>query len=412
MLDAIVVGAGPYGLSIAAFLRGRGLAFRIFGRAMDSWISRMPHGMMLKSDGFASNIYDPAKEFTLEQFCRERGIAYRDSGLPVSLETFGAYGLAFMERMAPTVEDVMVARIERQADGFQVELENGETLQSRRVILAVGITHFARVPPQLAHLPPEALSHSNSHTDLTKFRDRKVIVLGGGSSALDLAGLLKASGADVHVVTRRTELVFHSRPSDKPRSWWQRIRHPQSGLGPGLRSRFFANWPWAFHYLPERVRLWNVQRALGPSGGWFVRDMVVGKVPLLLGQQVESAAFENGQVHLRLRSVDGAQCDIAADHVIAATGYKVDLSRLAFLSPAMRSNLRTVEGAPALSKNFESSIPGLYFVGIAAANSFGPLMRFAFGARFAAERVTASVAHAVARDHAPETAVRLVAAPK
>src|SRR5580693_2316182 len=113
MIEAAIIGAGPYGLSIAAHFRGRGIPFRIFGRPMDSWLSHMPKGMMLKSDGFASNIYDPAKEFTLGRFCAERGIPFADSGIPVDLDTFAAYGLAFKERMVPELEDRLVSRVER-----------------------------------------------------------------------------------------------------------------------------------------------------------------------------------------------------------------------------------------------------------------------------------------------------------
>jgi cation diffusion facilitator CzcD-associated flavoprotein CzcO len=87
MIEVAIVGAGPYGLSIAAHLRGLGIPFRIFGRPMDSWVSHMPKGSCLKSDGFASNIYDPNSEFTLEKYCSEQGIEYAHMGIPVHLET-------------------------------------------------------------------------------------------------------------------------------------------------------------------------------------------------------------------------------------------------------------------------------------------------------------------------------------
>ena len=142
MLDTVIIGAGPYGLSIAAHLRLRGIPFRIFGRPMDSWLQHMPKGMMLKSDGFASDIYDPEQAFTLRQFCAERGIEYADTGVPVRLETFGAYGLAFRERMVPELEDKLVVSIDRSPGGFVLRHDDGETFQARRVVLAVGITHF------------------------------------------------------------------------------------------------------------------------------------------------------------------------------------------------------------------------------------------------------------------------------
>ncbi|MFZ0300351.1 MAG: NAD(P)/FAD-dependent oxidoreductase [Candidatus Sulfotelmatobacter sp.] len=400
MLNTAIIGAGPYGLSIAAHLRRSGIPFRIFGRPMDSWLEHMPKGMMLKSDGFASDIYDPEKAFTLRQFCAERGIEYADAGVPVRLDTFSAYGLAFRDRMVPELEDKLVASVERLTGAFLLRLEDGETFQARRVVLAVGITHFEYVPENLAHVPAQLLSHSARHREVEPFRGHSVVVIGGGASALDLAGLLREAGADVQLVSRREELKFHSQPTGKRRSQWQQIRHPQSGLGPGMRSRFFANAPGVFYYLPERLRLELVRRTLGPSGGWFIRDKVIGKVPLHLGCTTQGAEVKNGRVHLTVQAVDGTKREIITEHIIAATGYRVDLERLKFLNPAIRSQLKTVAGAPMLSSTFESSMPGLYFAGVAAANSFGPVMRFAFGAGFAARTLTRALAKSVVKEPA------------
>jgi len=213
---------------------------------------------------------------------------------------------------------------------------------------------------------------------------------------MDLAGLLGEAGAKVQMVSRRTELKFHSQPTGKPRSLWQQIRHPQSGLGPGMRSRFFADAPGVFYYLPERIRIEAVRRSLGPSGGWFIRDKVIGKVPLHLGCTPLGAEVRNGNVHLRVRAQDGQERELVTGHLIAATGYRVNLERLQFLSADIRSKVDVVNGAPVLSSSFESSIPGLYFAGVAAASSFGPVMRFAFGAGFAARTLTRALARSLA----------------
>jgi thioredoxin reductase len=397
MVNVAIIGAGPYGLSMAAHLRHRGISFRIFGRPMDSWLRHMPKGMLLKSDGFASNIYDPDGDFTLERYCSEQGIPYSDTGLPVSLDTFAAYGLAFRERMVPDLEDTMVVSLDRDSSGFRLSLEGGEELMARRAVLAVGITHFEYLPPSLAHLPPEFLSHSFRHHNLEPFKGRSAAVIGGGASAIDLAGLLQDVGAEVQLVARQASLRFHSAPKNKPRSRWQRIRHPQSGLGPGLRSRFFSDAPNLFHHLPERLRLETVRRALGPSGGWFAKEKLV-RVPILLGYTPQRADIHGGRVRLQLCSANGDEREALAEHVIAATGYRVDAGKLTFLSTGIRSQLKAVEGGPVLSSAFESSVPGLYFVGVAAANSFGPLMRFAFGAGFAARTVTRTIVKALSSD--------------
>jgi thioredoxin reductase len=397
MTKVAIIGAGPYGLSLAAHFRSRGIPFRIFGRPMDSWLAHMPKGMMLKSDGFASNIYDPESRFTLKQFCAERGIEYADMGIPVKLGTFCDYGLAFRDRMVPELENKPVVAIERSGNGFQLRLEDGEEFKVERVVLAIGITHFEHVPEDLAQLPPGFVSHSYRHYDLTPFKGKNVVVLGAGSSAIDMAGLLRDAGADVQLVARATSLKFHTKPEPgKRRSFWQRLRHPDSGLGPGMRSRFFSEWAWLFHYLPESLRIHLVRTTLGPSAGWFVKDKVMGRVPLVLGHTVESTEIKNGKVLMHLRGLDGSKKEILTEHIIAATGYKIKMDRLEFINPEIRSKVKCVGGYPALNTSFESSVPGLYFVGLAAANSFGPVMRFAYGAGFAAQRVTQAVAKAFA----------------
>ena len=125
---------------------------------------------------------------------------------------------------------------------------------------------------------------------------------------------------------------------------------------------------------------------------------MIGRVPLLLGYTPQRAEIEGGRVRVHLRAPDGGEREILTEHIIAATGYKVDLERLTFASSEIRSQLKAVNGTPVLSSAFESSIPGLYFVGIAAANSFGPVMRFAFGAGFAARTITRTILKSLPED--------------
>lgn len=356
---------------------------------MDSWLSHMPNGMFLKSDGFASNISDPGCELTLKRFCADNGIEYADSGVPVSLSTFTAYGVTFRKRMVPNLEEKMVESVTRIPEGFRIRLDDGEEFDTRRVVLAVGITHFSHLPQQLAGFSSNLVSHSSAHHDIEHFRGKTVAVVGAGSSALDLAGLLNEAGADVTLIARPTTLKFHGKPvRGRPRSTWDRIRRPQSGLGPGLKSRFFSNSPLGFYHLPQSVRLRIVKTHLGPSGGWFIKDKVVGSVPLMLGTTIEHLEAIGVRVRLSAVSAPGIRREIEVDHVIAGTGYKVDLCRLSFLDERLRSNVKVLEQSPVLSTTFESSVPGLFFIGVAAANSFGPLMRFAYGADFSARHLT------------------------
>ncbi len=381
-----IVGAGPYGLSLAAHLNDRKADFQIFGEPMQFWRDHMPKGMHLKSDGFASNLYDPKCAYALRHYCQEQGINYKDTRLPVELDTFVKYGIAFKTRFVPQLRSNYIVNIDKTSNGFSLRLDNDDAITARRVVVAAGIRDFRHIPSSLKALSSQYVTHSSDHHELTSFRNRDVVVLGAGASATDIAALLKDNGARVQLVARGQFIRFHS-VGDGKQSILQKLRHPNSGIGPGLRAQFYCDAPGLFHYLPEQLRLQIVRRTLGPAGGWFMKDRVIGRIPLLVGSSLEDAKVKQSRVHLTIRGADGASHELSADHVIAATGYKLDLQRFDFLAAEIRSRLKAVDGTPILSSSMESSIPGLYFMGTIAANSFGPMMRFAFGAHFAAARI-------------------------
>jgi thioredoxin reductase len=398
--DVAIIGAGPYGLSIAAHLKARGVAFRIFGTPMSFWRDHMPKGMHLKSEGFASSLYDPGSTFTLEVYCKEKGIPYAHTGNPVALEVFTAYGLEFQRRFVPELEIRSVNLLERTAEGFRIRLDDGETFTSRRVVVAVGLTHFEYMPPMLAALPEEFITHSAQHHELDRFKGHDVAIVGAGASALDLAALLHQAGAHVEVIARKSVIRFHDPPEKTEPSLLDRLRAPVTGIGPGWKLFLCTNAPLIFRQMPQEFRLEKVKQILGPAPCWFTKEQVVGKVGLNVGVNVTEAKAENGRVKLQLTDNSGMRKTLTADHVIAATGYKVDLRRLAFIDPDIQSRLQTVEHTPVLSSNFESSVPGMYFVGITSANTFGPLLRFAFGAGFASRRLSRHLAKTADRKSA------------
>ena len=402
-IDVAIVGAGPYGLSIAAHLAQRRLSFRVFGKPMESWL-QMPCGMTLKSEGFASSLYDPKGVLPLGRYCRERGLGYADLGLPVPLAMFCEYGLAFQRRFVPTLEQHMVRGLKNSGEHFTLELDNGETFNARRVVVAVGISHFAHMPGSLSGLPAARVSHSSAHADVSRFRGTDVTVLGAGASAIDLAVLLHEAGARVRLVTRRKSLPLHGRMR-LPRPLSDRLREPMSEIGPSWRSWFFTNAAPLFHRFPARRRLNWAKSHLGPAGGWFMAERIK-PVPVTFGLTRVGATALVDKVRVSFEDQDGNCSRIETEHLIAATGYRADIGRLAFLEPALREAVQVLEGAPILSPHFESSVPGLYFVGPAAVHSFGPVMRFAAGAKFASRRIASHLAGAAGKvsfEHAQRT---------
>lgn len=392
--DVVIIGAGPYALSIAAHLRSAGVRFRIFGTPMQTWRTQMLRDSHLKSEGFATCLYEPSGTFTLKAYCAARGLPYADIGRPVPLATFIDYAMAFQQRHVPELEQRDIVAVASSASGFTLRVADGETVAARQVIVAVGISRFQHVPPELAALPAEHASHSSAHSTVDHFARRDVVVVGGGASALDVAMELVRADARVRLVARREALRFNNPP--RPRSLRERIAAPMSGLGPGWKSRLSTDAPLLFHAMPEWFRIEVVRRHLGPAPCWFTREPTEGKVEFLLGRRLHGATIDSGRVRLTLANADGVLQDLTADHVIAATGYRVDLTRLAFLADDMRAAIRLCDTSPALTAHFESSVPGLYFVGAAAANSFGSVSRFVFGAGFTARRLSAHLARTAA----------------
>lgn len=381
MIDVAIIGAGPYGLSIAAHLRSRGIEHRIFGRPMESWRQRMPQGTLLKSDGFASNLSSPEPQYSLRDYCELRGLSYDDKARPVPLETFIEYGLWFQRHLVPEIDERRITRVDRGNGNFSLQTEDGERFEAKRVVLAIGISEFAWIPPEFADLPPRFLTHSSQHQTVSDFGGQEVTILGGGASAIDLAALFHEKGAKVCIMARRREISFHNPPTEK-QTVRQRLRHPSSGLGPGWKSRIYTQAPFLFRYLSVKTRLKIVREHLGPAGGWPMRERVEGKIPMILGARNVTANVVNERVQLLYLDRNCQRAEHTTDHLIAATGYRADVNRLNFLSSALQQQLRTLGGSPVLSTRFESSVPGLYFVGLAAANSFGPVMRFAYGADY------------------------------
>jgi cation diffusion facilitator CzcD-associated flavoprotein CzcO len=387
LVDIAIIGAGPYGLSIAAHLRKTPLSYRIFGTPMESWSEKMPKGMMLKSDGFASSLYDPDSEFTLRHYCEQHGLPYSDVGLPVPGDTFVAYGRAFQQRFVPNLEHTNITSVRKFSDRFELQTAEGDIFQARNVIVAAGITHFRHLPPFLADLPEDYVTHSLHHYDLDRYAGKEVAVIGAGASAVDLAALLNEAGAKVVLVARREQIAFHS-PSKEPRPLLQRMLNPRSGLGLGWKSRLCTDAPLLFHALPLKLRIRAVQRHLGPAPGWFVRDKVIDRFPLHLGVKIKGASIQSGKVHLNIVEKDGTDKEMVLDNIIGATGFHVDIERLWFLDESIRKQIETADDSPVLSRRFESSVRGLYMVGLASANSFGPLCRFAYGAKYTAKHLS------------------------
>ena len=387
-LDTAIIGAGPYGLSIAAHLRTKGHPHRIYGRPMESWRKFMPEGMILKSEPFASNLWDPDRRFTFERYCRAQRIPYEPVGQPLPLERFLRYAEWFQQNTREEPEDVTVRRIRPKGHGgFTLEFADGRQVNSRRVVLATGHIAYRVLPSELAAIPAPTVAHSAQMEPVAHYADRDVTVIGGGQSALETAAILHEIGARVRLLVRESRLDWWTEPQCN-RPVITRLRYPEAAVARGWQSLAIAELPRVFRLFPPEKRHPFVAAAYGPGGSWWLRDRVEGRIDIHLGTRITEASQSDGQVRLKLASPTGSE-ELLTDHVIAATGFKVDIDRLDYLDTALKHQIqREAGGIPALSPTLESSVQGLYFVGITSAPVFGPIMRFMYGAKHAAPLVT------------------------
>src|ERR1700742_4869148 len=209
MSDVLVIGAGPFGLSISAHLRHRGIEHTIVGRPMDTWRAHMPLGLFLKSEPYGSVISSATRGYDIATYSRLHGFDdYVDRVGPLSLERFLGYADWFTRQLVPDIQDVTVTGVIPSGDGSKVEFAEEAPVLARQVIIATGLLPYAHIPNDLPGLPADLMTHSSAHRQLDQFRGRRVAVIGGGQSALQTAALLHETGADVQVVVRRQQLTW------------------------------------------------------------------------------------------------------------------------------------------------------------------------------------------------------------
>ena len=350
----------------------------------------MPKGMNLRSEPYGSDLASPRPGYDVESYCASHGLDYVARLGPLSRERFVAYGDWYVENLVPDVLDYTVTDVTPVDGGFRVAFAEAESVLARRVIVATGVRPYASLPAQLQGLPSDLVSHTIDHHDLSRFQGRRVAVVGIGQSALETAALLHEEGASVTMVGRGPSIYWIT-PNPAHMSRLAQIRVPPSKLCEGWKCTFW-NTPELYRWLPLDKKMYYTGKVLGPAGAWWLKDRVEGKVDVLVSHRVRIAAPHASGVRL---SLDGPRQDVLdVDHVIAGTGFRMNLAKLPFLPEELRARIYTVNGYPVVSRVGESTVPSLYFVGAPSAFSLGPSLRFIAGTH----NVAAKLAKSLARD--------------
>lgn len=380
--ELTIVGAGPYGMSAASHLLDAGVEPRVYGKPMEFWDRNLPPGMILRSPRAASTISDPQARFTLEAYETAKNLTPEKR---VSRELFVNYGKWFESHLSAQLDRRNVTRVERPNGHFRITLEDGSQFSSARVVVAAGIGSFKKTPHPFNKLREELVSHCYDGRGLKTLGNR-VAVIGAGQSALESAALLHEAGVEVEVVARCAQLRWigmHKRLHEL--GLISKALYSKHDVGPIGISRLVA-YPGLVRRIPlslrDRIRI----RAVKPAGAPWLIPRLEG-VAITTGRSVMEAAEVQGKVQLTLD--DGTKREV--DHVLLGTGYQADLSQYKFLGGELLKQIRTLDGYPDVRGGFTSSVPGLHFIGAAAARTFGPLLYFIAGTEFTSRELTSYI---------------------
>ncbi|THF83305.1 NAD(P)-binding domain-containing protein [Cohnella fermenti] len=366
MTDLIIIGAGPYGISLAAHAQAAGLTYVLLGKPMSFWQDQMPQTMFIRTNPRYISLSDSEDRWTITRYCEATNTPLES---PFPRPAFVDYGFWFARQAGIAFTGQFAARVERSSEGYTVRTESGGRHSAPAVVVATGLQHFSYVPDELRALPPDLLTHTFGQTDFSRYRGKSVAVIGSGQSAWEAAALLHLAGSDAEILFRREEVHYAG----------------DDNVASGLRlietAEQFYRWP-----LERKLERWNTPRR--GSVALFLKPYVEGKVRTIGGVEiVGSGAPGDGKAYLALSNGSTR----AYDHVVSATGYRVNLERLPFLPRDLLDLIvrepAPFHGFPLLSEQFESSLPGLYFAGPSASRTHGPAFGFVAGLRQACRSI-------------------------
>ena len=367
----LVIGAGPFGLAMAVQAHELGIDHVVVGQPMSFWREHMPTGMVLRS-GCDWHL-DPTERDTFERFLDTRGQTPSDVE-PLPLDLYLEYAEWFEAMKGIRARSSRVTRLEQRDGRFGARLDDGTELTAEQALLAVGFAPFAHIPDDLRVLvPAERSSHTRDCVAPDRFAGQRVLIVGGRQSAFESAALLTEAGAAaVHVCHR------HETPAFVASDW--------SWVEPLLAR--IGNEPGWYRALPDveraalNTRFWSEGRLkLEPWLGPRVHheSITIRPETVVLGSELTSTS-----VRVRLDTGD----NVEVDHVLFATGYKVDLKRVSFLSAGnLLQRIQRRDGYPVLDDFLQTTVPGLFVTSLPAAREFGLFFAFTAAVRASARIV-------------------------
>jgi lysine/ornithine N-monooxygenase len=362
----MIIGAGPYGISLAYDLWERGISFKIAGNPFELWLSHTLNSSSIRSDRHASEIFTRNKTFDLTAFIKE---AYPHNAtfilkqrLPNHL--FRSYLTNVLKNLPFEIYNQKVTKLTKEKNLFQITIENGQTFEAEQVVLATGIGQHKKLPKILEKLPKDLVAHSWDVNTYANWKDKRLLVIGGGQSAAESVEHLYRNN-DITWLMRRPPL-FYSEPINLPKPIFKLILY----LSP------------YFYYIPPKFKKRFAKK--------FVETTVTPDMKHLLKEKKVTLHYEDaGQLGLiehtgKLYSNTLKQ---QFDGIVAATGYHYHLQHLSFIDDHLLQKVKAEKEIPKVNFNFETNVKGLFIVGGMAEPTYGPAQRFMIGMRHATLRL-------------------------
>jgi cation diffusion facilitator CzcD-associated flavoprotein CzcO len=391
--NLLIIGAGPFGLALAAYVKSLNMNHLVVGRPMEFWKNNMPDGMFLRSASDWS--LDPTDRASILHYLETLEKTPADVE-PLSRAFYLDYAQWFQEQHGLKSLPSYVNKLYKINQRFKALLDNGHVIEANHVVVAVGMGYFQHLPAELTELLPQGrFRHTAEAVQLQGLKAKRVLILGGRQSAFEWTALLNEAGAEeVHVVYRHESPQFAvsdwawvpplvKAMVDKPGWFRQLSREEKEAICMQL---------WVDGQL--KVEDWLEKRVLRPNTHIYPKTKLVSCTERLDG--VMYIGLDNG-------------ASFSVEDVILATGYKMDLERISFLLKGNLLNRIAIDnGFPVLDEHFQSSVKGLYFTGMAATQDFGPFFGFTVAVQASAKLIGDSIVTKGIQDVSEGNARRVV----
>ena len=371
--DLLIIGAGPFGLAVAAQASHLGIDHVVAGRPMEFWKQNMPAGMYLRS---ACDWHlDPTNIHTIDNFLAERGQTAKDVE-PLSLDFYHSYAEWFQKKKQISTVPWHIQRLEVANGHFNAVTADGETIEARNVVIAPGFKHFTNVPAELkSRLPAGRYVHTCDFVDFSSARGKRYLIIGGRQSAFEWGALLIEAGASAVCISHR-----HDSPAFAAADWsWVNQLVDAIGDNPSWFRRLSQTEKNDINH-----RLWAEGRLKVEP--WLESRLNDDRVQVLPRTEVIECVEKNGALDVRLSNGETITCD----QIVLATGYRVDIARLPILAGVL-DQLETRNGFPVLDEHFQTTINGLFMTSMPATQDFGPFFAFTISVRVSAKLICEAI---------------------